>query len=429
MGAKDLNEILRDGGPDAVLSILNDSAQWAPAPGAPSEVAGQGGTRGAREQATEAAEHTPLRSVKMSEVQPEPVRWLWTRRIPLGMLSFIEGDPDVGKSTALLDIAARVTLGHAMPGEEGEGPPGNVIMWAPEDPAAQVIRPRLDAAGADTERVRLITDPLTLPDDVGALEAMIQADGARLLIIEPLTGALSGRTDSYKDHDVRRALMPLVELAQRTGAAVVAIRHLRKGEGSAIYRGGGSVAFGALARSVLAVGRDPADPEARIMARTKGNLSPLPPALRYRFVTVNDVARIEWLGECNITADELLQTQAQKRKAPALESAIEVVRELLLDGPMLVADLDEQAQAAGVSAKTLRRAKEALGVRSKQVHGVTPPQWTLSLPLNERTKGARGGKVREGQKGQQAPSDPLDPLVRPPAREGERPDGQEGGRA
>ncbi len=339
-----------------------------------------------------------LRTVLMDEVQPEVVRWLWHGRIPYAMLSLVEGEPDQGKSTVLLDLAARVTTGRPLPGdaEDEARAPGNVILWAPEDPAPQVIRPRLGAAEADLQRVRLITDGLTLPDDAPRLAELVKADQAQLLIIEPLTAALGGKVDSYKDHDVRRALMPLVELAAAHGCAVVAIRHLRKGDGPAIHRGGGSIAISALARSVLAVGRDPSDREARVLARTKGNLAQLPPALRYRFVSCGHVARVEWMGECQITADELLQPAQpqEKRKAPALIAAMDVVRQLLADGPMLAGDLEEQALAADVAVKTLRRAKEALGVRARAVKGTSPVKWMLSLPLGEMVK------MGEGQDGQ-----------------------------
>jgi hypothetical protein len=317
-------------------------------------------------------------STLMSDVQPELVYWFWRGRIPLGMISLVEGEPDMGKSTLLLDIAARATTGRPMPGEDEGGAPIHVLLWAPEDPAAQVIRPRLDAAGADSTRIRLITGPMTLPDDAERLERAIRADAAQLVIIEPLTAALSGRVDSFKDHDVRRGLMPLADVAARVGCAVVAIRHLRKGDGPAIHRGGGSIAISALARSVLAVGKDPSDETARVIARTKGNLAELPPALRYRFVSSGHVARVEWLGECAVTADELLAVKKDKpREHGALQEAMNVLRSILAEGPVLVEQAEEQAAETGVSKGTLRRAKAALGVRSKKNGG----SWLWALPV------------------------------------------------
>lgn len=357
----------------------------------------------------------PLRSRLMSDIPPELVHWLWQGRIPLGMLSLVEGEPDMGKSTLLLDIAARVTTGRPMPFEnapdEASRKPSMVILWAPEDAVSQVIRPRLDAAGASVSLVRHIDDPLTLPDDIDRLEEMVVGDGARLLIIEPLTGALSGKVDSFKDHDVRRALQPLADMAKRTGAAVVAIRHLRKGNGPAIHRGGGSIAIGAVARAVLCAGKDPADETVRVIARTKGNLALLPPALRYRFEPVGHVARVEWLGECSITADELLAVPDKKKPAPMLNSAIGVLRQILKGDPVPAADVEEQAAEADVSKATLRRAKEALGVCYTAAKGGSKSGWLLSLPVSEKLKRTNERDAQDGRDARDAQEPHLEHLA------------------
>ena len=311
-----------------------------------------------------ASNQAPLPSVLMSEVQPEEIRWLWRDRIPLGMLTLLEGDPDKGKSTLALDIVARVTTGQPMPlqAEESKAQPSGVLLWAPEDPAAQVIRPRLDAAQADSTRVRLITGPLTLPDDVPQLESMAREFGATLILLEPLTAAVSGRVDMHRDHDIRRALMPLAEMAKRLGCAVVTIRHLRKGDGPALYRGSGSVAITALARSVLAVGLDPEDKDARIIARTKNNLSPPTGSLRFRLVSADKVARVEWIGTSEVSADELLQTRrpSSAHDRSALEEAEEALRSILASGSVPIPEVEQQTQQAGIKRRTLRRAKESL---------------------------------------------------------------------
>jgi len=122
----------------------------------------------------------------VSQIAARPVEWLWNGRIPRGMLSMVEGNPDVGKSTVLLDIAARVTRGWKMPDKSGGGDPRAVVLLSAEDDPAKVIRPRLEAGGADLERVVLISiqgkgdgrepvisdaDSMALPANGGSLKA------------------------------------------------------------------------------------------------------------------------------------------------------------------------------------------------------------------------------------------------------------------
>ncbi len=114
--------------------------------------------------------------ILLSDVQAEKVDWLWDRRVPLGKLTILEGDPDKGKSLITLDLAARLTTGRRLPGdqddhhEQGEHDEhlehltGGVVILSAEDGLADTIKPRLLAAGADTSRVLALT---TVPDSEG----------------------------------------------------------------------------------------------------------------------------------------------------------------------------------------------------------------------------------------------------------------------
>jgi AAA domain len=120
---------------------------------------------------------------------------------------------------------------------------------------------------------------------------------AQLLIMDPLVAYLGADTNSFRDQDVRRALAPLAAMAERTGAAVVAVRHLNKrNDPNPLYRGGGSIAFTASGRSAMLVAQDPEDPEGRILAGVKNNLAAVPSSLTYRVVPAGSAIRIEWLG-------------------------------------------------------------------------------------------------------------------------------------
>lgn len=238
------------------------------------------------------------RSTRLADVVAERVEWLWPGRMPRGKLVVLDGDPSVGKSTLALDLAARITTGHPMPGEDlAMVPPSAVVLMAAEDGLADTIRPRLDAAGADCTRVHhldavpTVDDegtvrerPPVIPGDVEAIEALVVATGAVLVIVDVLMAYLSGRSDSHRDQDVRGALAPLVAVAERTGATIVVLRHLTKSPGgAAIYRGGGSIGIVGAARSALLAAVDPDDDTGtrRVLAAIKCNLGPLSAAMGY----------------------------------------------------------------------------------------------------------------------------------------------------
>lgn len=371
------DDVVREGGQAAIDQVLQDSAAWhavAPVRSGPQ----------------------PLPTVRLADVMPESVCWLWPGRIPLGKLSVLDGDPGLGKSTLTLAIIAAVTGGPPLPGEQTGAPPRAAILASVEDGLADTIRPRLDAAGADLTRVHAVplAQGLRIPDDVERLAATARRDGAAVLVIDPLMAVLSASHNSHRDQDVRGALAPLAVMAEDTGCAVLIVRHLNKGGqgSSALYRGGGSIAIAGAARSVLLLGQDPAEEGVRILARTKCNLAPPVPSLRLRLVQAGEVARIEWAGESELGADDLLQERRQEttEERSALKEAEGVLHSILAHGPVPSKEVEEQAKEVGVSARTLRRARKAIGVRVRREGGTERGSghwiWTLPDVIQEEEK-------------------------------------------
>ena len=242
----------------------------------------------------------------LSGVEPEKVSWLWPSWLALGKLALVDGDPGLGKSAMTLDLAARVSAGRAFPDGAGAKPAGVVLLSA-EDGLADTIRPRLDAAGADTSKIlSLATVPdedghdrlLSIPEDLRLIEKGIRRVGARLVVVDPLMAFLSGNTNSHRDQDVRRALAPLAGLAERTGAAVLVVRHLNKAAANnPLYRGGGSIGIIGAARMAFVVGKDPQDEDSRVLASTKNNLAMPPTSLMFALEEAESGAvRVDWLG-------------------------------------------------------------------------------------------------------------------------------------
>jgi hypothetical protein len=310
----------------------------------------------------------------LSGVEPEEVAWLWPSRLALGKLALVDGDPGLGKSAMTLDLAARVSAGKGFP-DGAECEPAGVVLLSAEDGLADTIRPRLDAAGADTSKIlALATAPdedghdrlLSIPEDLGLIEKGIRRVGARLVVVDPLMAFLSGDTNTHRDQDVRRALAPLAGLAERTGAAVLVVRHLNKAAANnPLYRGGGSIGIIGAARMAFVVGKDPQDEDRRVLAFTKNNLAKPPASLMFALEEAgNDAVRVIWLGESEVSAKDLLATPRDEEHADTRGAAVEFLNEVLADGPVSASQVREEAEDAGISLRTLERAKKTVGIIS-----------------------------------------------------------------
>jgi hypothetical protein len=326
----------------------------------------------------------------VADIESEEVEWLWRGRIPLGMLTILDGDPGLGKSLITASLAAAVSTGDALPGGD-KAPPAGVLFLAAEDDPARVIRPRLEAAGANLRRVRVIdeikngdwTRPVSFPEDLPLLEEMIRERGVRLVIVDPIMAYLNGAIDAHRDQAVRPVLSAMKAIAERTGAAFVLVRHLNKMAGSAaIYRGGGSIAFTAAARSALTVGRHPDGGETCVLAVAKCNLAARPSALAYSVESWNGVPVIVWGEECELTADELVAEPTRPKRDGKQSQCEQWLRETLKDGPLPSATLEERAKEAGFSPATLKRARQEVGVRTEEEEG-KGGKWLVGLPEPE----------------------------------------------
>lgn len=335
-----------------------------------------------------------LSLICMADVVPTKVEWLWPSRIAMGKLTTFAGPPGVGKTfVSCADIPARVTIGAAWP-DDSETPAteGEVIVFSAEDGLADTLRPRLDAAGADVSKVFVVrcaesTDLATgkpielavrLDRDIAALDNMLTAKpGARLLVFDPISEYL-GNVDSHKNAEVRRVLVPLALLAERHNVAVVAVTHFNKGAaGPAIYRGMGSLAFVALARSAWAFVADTENKDRVLFLPLKSNLAKQPPGLAYSIVD----GRVVWEADAvNVTADEAMNASPKQASPDKLDEAMDWLRERLSGGCVESQQLTQDAEAAGISFRTYQRAKGKLGCRSVKSRLEFGGKWFVSMP-------------------------------------------------
>jgi hypothetical protein len=348
---------------------------------------------------------TAARVRPMSDVEARPVEWLWPGWIPLGKVTVLDGDPGLGKSTLLFDLAARVSRDGLMP-DGAVGPVGASVLLSTEDGEADTIKPRLAAAGGDATRLFTLSAVRgddgeerapEIPLDLPVIEAVVAERGARLLVIDPLMAYLTG-VDASRDQDVRRALFRLAGLAERRGCAVVCLRHLNKTNGDkAIYRGGGSIGIIGAARAGLLVAPDPDDPHRRLLAVTKSNLAPPSRPLRFALAPCDGVCRVEWLGEADFEADELVRRLSPAERAEReevrgmLAEAMGFLRDLLATGPMPRSMCYLTGEAAGYSRRTLERAVRTLGLTTAFGDRHAAGEATYALPTpGDAELGERG---------------------------------------
>lgn len=329
--------------------------------------------------------------VLASEVKPEKVRWLWCNHIPLGKITVFDGDPGLGKTTVAFDVAARVTRKQTMPdGSKPDVSAAGVVIVSLEDGIADTIRPCLEAAGADLEKVRIIQTIAgldgvdrtpTLPTDLPTIEMVITEMGSALLVIDPLVATLAAETNSFRDQDIRRVLAPLAALAERAGVAVIVIRHLNKSNNpNPKYRGGGSIGIIGAARASFVFGESPDEEGTFVIAPNKLNLCAKPPSLRYALKESEGVLAVTWLGETQLSARSLLAQPETQEETNACSNAKSFLLGALSDGPIDSKEIKREARDAGHSEKTLSRAKNLLGIRALKVGFGEGQHWEWSLP-------------------------------------------------
>jgi putative DNA primase/helicase len=340
-----------------------------------------------------------LEVVCMADVKPSAIDWLWQNWIALGKVSVLAGDGGRGKSTILCDLTARTTTSSVWPDGAAGCAPASVIILAAEDDVGDTLAPRLLAAGADMARVFVIRSvrddshrrrSFNLQADLERLEAEIKKhNNVRMVIIDPVSSYL-GKVDSHKNSDVRGVLEPLGEMASRLGVAVLCNNHFSKGGGSANSRIIGSVAFTAQARAVFIVTPDEADETRLLLIPSKMNIAPIKFGLAYRIegcLIQCDGAEIPTSrimyesAPITISADQALAAlDGNSANRSEKSDAIDFLTDALRSGPVSAKDMKKEATDAGISAKSLRSAREALGIKPEKTGFGDEGGWVWKLP-------------------------------------------------
>ena len=323
-----------------------------------------------------------LKLINMEQVEVEKIDWLLYPFIPFGKVTIVQGDPGEGKTTMVLQIIAKLTKGEAvLPSDSDESAleektmvlePVNVIYQTAEDGLGDTIKPRLLSAGADCSRVMVIDDgdqALTMMD--ARLEEAIIQTKARLVVLDPIQGFLGADVDMHRANEIRPLMKRVALLAEKYHCAIILIGHMNKNSnGKSSYRGLGSIDFQAAARSVLIVGRIKDEPEIRVVCHVKSSLAPEGKTIAFR---LDKDTGFEWIGEYDISADDLLSGDNRGQK---IHVAKEFLQEVLASGSVAQTKVAEEAESRGIKKKTLWNAKKELEIDSVKIGN----QWFWMLP-------------------------------------------------
>lgn len=343
--------------------------------------------------------HSAPRAAKIlwiSDVESRQVEFLSDPFLPLGKLVMVDGFEGCGKTFLMLSFCSAVSRGWPLPDKNGVNgglshEPAAALYLSAEDGVADTLRPRLEQMGADISKVAVLngfTDEnggagYFKLSDFDVLESALDQVKPLLVVVDPVMAFLDA--NGNRSDEVRPVLSRLSALAEAKRCVIVLVRHFRKAAAErSSHRGVGSVDFSAACRSVLVLAEDPDDPTRRVVAHAKSNLAPRAPSISFE---IRDGA-LRWIGQTELSADELLESREQReqgaRSGPRGE-AVDFLCEVLQAGQVAAEKVKAEARAAGISQRTLDRAKRELGIRARPVPDDDGGRhWFWSLPEKHR---------------------------------------------
>lgn len=344
--------------------------------------------------------NTELVSTRASDIQPRPIHWLWKDKIPLRAYSLIAGQGGKAKSQIAISLAATVSNGGLFPDKE-LCPQGQVFIISAEDTKQEIIVPRLIAADANLQNIhildavnsrneqgQIIKQPtFNFENDIPALhEKISKLSNVKLIIIDPIMSFM-GKVNTHNLSETRAALAPIADLAEKHDLSILLIHHTNKASTTNSYgRVSGSTGFLDAARAAYVVGNCPDQKDINVLAPLKANWGTDTTSFKYhvlqnKFDHEGDLivtSHVEWLGECNYTANQILNTEKNSDNQSTIEAAEQFLKNELMFGSKPTKHIIKKAEENGFSESTVRRAKEKLNIKSSRKGG-SDGQWLWNL--------------------------------------------------
>ncbi len=330
--------------------------------------------------------------IPCSQIAPRKISWLWWPYLPQGKLAVLEGPPGAGKTWAAAGIASLFTQGHFLRGSKvgPDEPPGKVFFLNRRDDPAEILRPRLEACGADLSHAVFLKSG---EEDGGALDleelsGILKKEKPALLVLDPLEDFLE---NADTPREVRRFSRKLAALADKSGCTILALRRRARGKDERAR----TEAFDSQTASVLQAAKDPDNPGNFVLVHALCRHEAEDPRLGFKV----HGGKFEWIFPSQVTT----AGSGANGRALATQEARQLLHFLLGQGPRRVGEIFEAAESEGVHRKSLYRAKKILGVRSRQGKGYW--WWQLPPAKSEELSAAAPSRAP-------APSTPDDPQAR-----------------
>jgi len=352
--------------------------------------------------APDAKPSTKINVKRASNIAPEILSWLWPNRIPFGKLTLFAGHPGVGKGMATMYIAACATKGTGWHDCTNINAPSEVIIVSSEDAAGDTLVPRLMAAGADMDKVMIVSDVTTdkgdkdfsLQTDIPALRELLESNpDVKVVIIDPIMNHMGG-LKANSEQEVRAGLSPLAKLAEKHSIAIVLVTHFNKNTNSdSIQRVGGAMGMVGSVRVAWTFGEDKEDGKMKMLP-LKANIAPNTGGLEYQImpheVFINgqyaSEGRIVWGAKTCSSVDAAIKFKAKDENPPLYQLAMTWLTEHLSDGqPHSVAEIMVSAEYAGFKEDTLEMAVKKIGI-VKKTHPEIPGPWYWQIPKLEKVE-------------------------------------------
>lgn len=331
-------------------------------------------------------------TVSLDEVEEEQLDWIWYPYLARRELTILEGDPGLGKSYLAQMVGAHLVDGKRLPSVKAYKPvKGKVAYFDLENSVGTVTKARLVDNGCENLGYYFQDERPFMIDDEDAMEQVYEAlERVRpVLVVFDTVNSYIGKVDSYKASEVQQAMKHFIEIARRFNCATLVLRHLTKStKERALYRGQGSIAFTGMARVVMTVGQHPDEPETRVMAVTKLNVTKRPLALTYEIKALPDTikrqdrSKFDWGDFVDLTSDDITTVAPAMKKE---NNEVEVwLRELLSYGPMTKSAVERAGEARGFSPRNISRIADEIGIiRELSGFGKTKVS-TWGLPTDDK---------------------------------------------
>lgn len=323
--------------------------------------------------------------------ESKPVVWrLAPGYLAAGKVNLLVGAEGIGKSLWSIRAIASITTGHPWGPFTSGSDPADAVLIATEDGWEDTIRPRLEVACADLERVHVLcadndgTGTPTFPDDMPKLWECGIAPS--LVVVDAWIDTVPGGLQVKDAQKARRAVSPWKDFAAKTGAAVLLVTHTNRQESQDIRNTYGlSGALRQVARSTMYALEDP-HTKALLVGPDKSNLGAK--GVAHRFIKtpvqhfpptdISDgtVALLESIGDDDKSIQDVLAEQVDAARPVPKTHEIDLwLKAILSDGPVPSADLEVMADAEGYSQDQLRGAKKRLGAKPDKEGS----KWVTSL--------------------------------------------------